>query len=73
MDRLKAYVPESQQADPLTQDYLHLMEDHFSVCRPKDGIFIDPLSNIPFRRQNQTHPTRAVSALCLHQKRRAIH
>lgn len=49
MDRLKAYVPESQQADPLTQDYLALMEDHLSYVAQTDGIFIDPLSNIPFR------------------------
>lgn len=47
--RLENYVPKHLKDDPLTQDYLAMMADHFSYMSKEKGMFIDPLSGVPFQ------------------------
>ena len=45
--RLKDYVKDKD--DPMTKNYLGIMERHFKLMCRESGMFIDPLSNLPFR------------------------
>jgi len=47
--RLEKTVPEELKADPLTQDYLAMMTDHFNYVAKPEGIFTDPLSGVAFQ------------------------
>ena len=47
--QLHAYVPEKLKGKPLTSRYLSIMEAHFKALKATEGLFVDPLSGIPFK------------------------
>lgn len=56
--RLENAVPTKFKSDPLTQDYLAMMKDHFNYVAKPGGIFNDPLSGVAF--QGKTKRVRLV-------------
>jgi hypothetical protein len=47
--RLEKTVPDALKENPLTQDYLAMMADHFDYVAKTEGIFTDPLSGVAFQ------------------------
>lgn len=49
-DRLAQYIHDQGLAqDKLSQTYLKLMKTHFNLLARPQGLFVDPLSKLPFR------------------------
>jgi conjugative transfer ATPase len=49
-NRLHHYVTPALKTDAFSQHFLHeVMDDHFKLLCQEEGIFIDPMSGLPFR------------------------
>ena len=47
--RLLDYIDPSLHTKKITQKFVSVMEDHFNLLSKEDGIFKDPMSDLPFR------------------------